>query len=201
MAKSTTEQLKCIRDEIIGLEESPLYSYRTENGYYPVIGQGSHEAEIMCVGEAPGETEAKKGIPFCGAAGRVLDELLSEVGLSREDIYITNLLKDRPPSNRDPRPEEIELYAPFLDRQMYVLRPRVILALGRFSAEYLMKRYGNPDKVTGITKMHGQEYAAAADDFSFTLIPLFHPAAALYDSSKRETLIEDMKHAAQVAKG
>jgi len=193
MAESTTEQLKAIRDEVINLDESPLYSYRVENGYYPVIGQGSHEANIMCVGEAPGENEAKQGIPFCGAAGRVLDEMLEEAGVSRKDIYITNLLKDRPPSNRDPRPEEIEMYAPFLDRQIRAIKPRVILALGRFSAEHLMRRYGEPDKIAGITNMRGQEYAAAADDFSFTLIPLFHPAAALYDSTKRETLVEDVK--------
>lgn len=114
---SITEQMKAIRDEVLALTNSPLYSYRTENKYYPVIGEGNHEAKIMFVGEAPGRNEAKTGRPFCGAAGRVLDSLLEHVGIPRKSVYITNIIKDRPPQNRDPLQGEIEIYGPFLDKR------------------------------------------------------------------------------------
>src|SRR5687768_17220991 len=109
-------ELKRIKDEVLALSTSPLFEYRKSNGYFPVIGEGDHDAKIMFIGEAPGENEAKTGKPFCGRAGKVLDDLLNSVGIDREDVYVTNIVKDRPPKNRDPLPEEIELYAPFLDR-------------------------------------------------------------------------------------
>src|SRR5258708_36791933 len=104
------EQMRAIKDEILTLTESPLYAYRSENNYFPVIGEGSHNASIMFVGEAPGKNEAKTGRPFCGAAGKILDELLAGVNIPRADVYITNIVKDRPPQNRDPLPEEIAAY-------------------------------------------------------------------------------------------
>src|SRR3989344_7238990 len=110
---SKTDLMKAIRDEVLGLTNSPLYIYRTDNKYFPVIGEGSHDAKIMVVGEAPGRNEAKTGRPFCGAAGQILDDLLASINIPRTDVYITNIVKDRPPSNRDPLPSEIELYAPF----------------------------------------------------------------------------------------
>ena len=113
-----TEQLRAIKDAIVNLTESPLYQYRVDNGYYPVIGQGSHYAKIMFIGEAPGKNEAETGRPFCGASGRVLDELLASIDLKREDVYVTNIVKDRPPENRDPQKKEIELYSPFLVQQI-----------------------------------------------------------------------------------
>ena len=125
------DQLKAIRDEAIALKQSPLYEYRTSNRYYPVIGEGSHDANIMFVGEAPGKNEAETGRPFCGAAGKFLTELIEGIGLKREQVYITNVVKDRPPENRDPTPEEIEIYAPFLDRQIDIIQPKVIATLGR----------------------------------------------------------------------
>lgn len=100
-----TDQMCTIRDEIIALTTSPLYEYRTSNKYFPVIGEGSHDAKIMFVGEAPGKTEAQTARPFCGAAGKFLDVMLGSIGLRREDVYITNLVKDRPPENRDPTPQ------------------------------------------------------------------------------------------------
>ncbi|MEL6151586.1 MAG: uracil-DNA glycosylase, partial [Chloroflexota bacterium] len=126
MTSKKTEQMKAIRDAIVNLTDSPLYEYRTENGYYPVIGQGAHDAKIVFIGEAPGENEAKTGRPFCGASGRVLDELLASVGIDRETVYVTNIVKDRPPKNRDPRKDEIALYAPFLDQQIDIIQPEVI---------------------------------------------------------------------------
>ena len=97
-----TEELRKIKDEIINAKNSPLYGYRIKNKYFPVIGEGSHNAKIMFIGEAPGKNEAETGRPFCGAAGHVLDELLESIGLNRKEVYITNILKDRPPENRDP---------------------------------------------------------------------------------------------------
>src|SRR6185369_9841504 len=99
---SKSDQMKEIKDEVVELKNSPLYAYRTENKYFPVIGEGSHDANIMFVGEAPGKNEAMTGKPFCGASGRVLTEMVESVGLKREDVYITNVVKDRPPENRDP---------------------------------------------------------------------------------------------------
>ena len=138
-----TDQLRDIRDEVLRLKTSPLYRERVKNKVFPVIGEGSHDAAIMFVGEAPGKNEAEQGRPFCGAAGRVLDELLASVDIPRKEVYITNIVKDRPPNNRDPLPPEIELYAPFLDQQIEVIKPRVIATLGRFSMAYIMDRYGD----------------------------------------------------------
>src|SRR5258705_1038720 len=105
--------MKDIKDEVMNWTMSPSYKERTTNKVFPVIGEGSHAAKIMFIGEAPGRNEAKTGRPFCGAAGKILDELLNSVGIKRDDVYITNIVKDRPPFNRDPLPEEIEAYGPF----------------------------------------------------------------------------------------
>lgn len=186
------EAMKRIRDEVLSFSSSPLYAYRTENNYLPVIGEGSHEAHIVFVGEAPGKNEAETGRPFCGASGKVLDELLLSIGLSREQIYITNIVKDRPPANRDPSPEEIALYAPYLDRQLAIIQPRVVVTLGRFSMEYLFNRYGLAEKLLSISKMHGKIFEGKAPYGPITLVPLYHPAVALYNRSSKETLLADM---------
>lgn len=186
---SKTDLLKQIKEEIIALSSSSLYTYRTENKYFPVIGEGSHEAEIMFVGEAPGENEAKTGRPFCGRAGKLLDELLASINLPRENVYITNIVKDRPPKNRDPLPEEIELYAPFLDRQIEIIRPKVVATLGRFSMEYVMRRYRMESQLDTITRLHGK----VIEDKDFKLVPLYHPAAAIYNQHLKSTLLEDFQ--------
>src|SRR3989344_7953985 len=102
--ENRTEQMKKIKNDVVNLKNSPLYSYRVKNKYFPVIGEGSHNAKIMFTGEAPGRNEAETGRPFCGASGRVLDELLQSIGLDRKEVYVTNIVKDRPPDNRDPLP-------------------------------------------------------------------------------------------------
>ena len=188
-----TEQMKKIRDEVIALKESPLYDYRTSNNYYPVIGQGSHDAQIMFVGEAPGKNEAQTGKPFCGAAGKILDELLASIELPREDVYITNIVKDRPQNNRDPLQDEIEIYAPFLDRQIEIIQPKVIATLGRFSMEYIMRKFDLDFELEPISQGHGKEYEAKAQCGTFTIVPLYHPAAAIYNQQLIETLKEDFK--------
>ena len=184
-----SEELRKIKDEVLALSASPLYQYRVENKYFPVIGEGSHEASIMFVGEAPGENEAKTGRPFCGRAGKVLDMLLESIGVERKDVYVTNIVKDRPPGNRDPFPEEISIYAPFLDRQIDIIKPKVVATLGRFSMVYVMNRYGLEFELDSISKLHGKSFQTS----NFKLVPLYHPAAAIYNQHLLDTLKEDFK--------
>jgi DNA polymerase len=193
MTQSKTEELKKIKDEILSLTASPLYAYRTENSYYPVIGEGDHDAAIMFIGEAPGLNEAKTARPFVGAAGKFLGELLLSVGIKREDVYITNIVKDRPPENRDPTPQEIEIYAPFLDRQINTIQPKVLATLGRFSMAYIMQKYGLEDYKKGISKIHGEQFSAKTPYGEIKIIPLYHPAVALYNGGARVTLQKDFE--------
>ncbi|HYC83435.1 MAG TPA: uracil-DNA glycosylase [Candidatus Paceibacterota bacterium] len=188
-----TEALRVIRDEILALADSPLYEYRVKNKYFPVVGEGDHFAKIMFIGEAPGRNEAKTGRPFCGAAGKVLDELLAGANIDRKDAYITNIVKDRPPLNRDPLPEEIEAYGPFLDRQINIIQPAVIATLGRYAMQYVMTKFGLAAQLDVISKMHGKSFQAEAQYGPVKIVPLYHPAVAVYDASKKPVLIEDFK--------
>ena len=190
MPSQKTEKLKKIKEEVIELKESPLYNYRKDNEYFPVIGEGDHDADLMLIGEAPGENEAKTGRPFCGRAGQILNEMFEEVGINREDTYITNIVKDRPPENRDPTPNEITLYGPFLDRQIKIIEPKIIATLGRFSANYVLKKFSFGNNFS-ISKINGDVFKR--EDLSFKIIPLFHPAATIYTRSRRDDLVEDFK--------
>jgi len=190
------EAMKQIRDEIMELKESPLYIERVENGYFPVIGAGSHDADVMFIGEAPGKNEAKTGRPFCGASGRILDELLAHIKLKRDDIYITNIVKDRPTSNRDPKPEEIALYSPFLDRQIEIIKPKVIVTLGRFSMEYILKKFNLENELDIISKIHGKVFKTKTDFGSLHIIPLYHPAVAIYSRTQLPQLKQDFEQLA-----
>ncbi|MFZ2522532.1 MAG: uracil-DNA glycosylase [Minisyncoccia bacterium] len=187
------EKMKEIRDEVLHLKDSPLYQYRIDNKFFPVVGEGSHVAHIMFVGEAPGKNEAETARPFCGRSGKILDEMLESIKLNRSDVYITNIVKDRPPENRDPSEEEIKIYAPFLDRQIDIIRPQVIATLGRFSMKYIMEKFGLNDKVGQISDLHGKEFPATSSYGPVSIIPLYHPAVALYDGSNKQTLLNDFK--------
>ena len=162
MEESRTELLRQIKNEVINLKESSLYKFRIENKVFPVIGEGSHEAEIMFIGEAPGKNEAATGRPFCGAAGRVLTELIESIGLNRKEVYITNIVKDRPPDNRDPLPEEIRIYSPFLDRQIDIIQPKIIATLGRYSMAYVMEKFSLQNELKSISQIHGKVFDAKA---------------------------------------
>ena len=171
--------MAAIRNEIDHLTESPLYEYRTANGYQPVIGAGSLDAAIVFIGEAPGKQEASSGKPFVGASGRILDELLESIGLSREEVYITNVVKDRPPNNRDPRPAEIALYSPFLVRQLAIIQPRIIAPLGRFAMDFALNLFHLPQAGGKISQLHGQPIPARTSYGEIKIIPLYH-LAVLY---------------------
>lgn len=187
------EEMKKIRDEIINLTGSPLYEYRVQNKYFPVIGEGSHEAQIMFIGEAPGKKEAETARPFCGASGRLLDQMITSIGLERKNVYITNIVKDRPPENRDPTPSEIKLYTPFLERQINIIQPKVIATLGRFAMDYIFKLLNLESDLGSISSMHGKEFTATAPYGTVNIVPLYHPAVALYNGSNKGVLLEDFK--------
>jgi uracil-DNA glycosylase family 4 len=138
----------------------------------------------MAIGEAPGEREDREGRPFVGQAGQLLTQLLEEVGLSRQDIFITNVIKSRPPGNRDPLPAEVQACAPYLDEQIAVIQPQVILLLGRHALQRMV-----PD-APGISRCHGRALRVG----DRTYMPCYHPAAALYQSSLLPTLREDFQH-------
>ncbi|MDB5266348.1 MAG: hypothetical protein JWN89_163 [Parcubacteria group bacterium] len=189
---SNTDELKKIKDEVLDIQ-GDLADLRRKEKYFPVIGEGSHEAKIMFVGEAPGEKEALSGRPFVGRSGQFLNELLEGVGIKREDVYITNIVKDRPPKNRDPKPEEIELYAPFLDRQIEIMKPKVIATLGRFSMQYIMNRYGLSFETSPISALHGKVFETEISGEKVKVVPLYHPAVALYNPGSKDELRTDFK--------
>jgi DNA polymerase len=150
-----------------------------------VFGSGNADADLMFVGEAPGANEDRQGLPFVGQAGKLLDKLLAEIGLGRGDVFVANVLKCRPPGNRDPHPAEIEACQAYLMRQVELIEPRVICTLGNFSTKLLR---GDP---TGITRLHGHEEVRVIGPRAVRLYPLFHPAAALYTPSNVDVLRAD----------
>lgn len=149
-----------------------------------VMGDGNPNADIIFIGEAPGKNEDEQGKPFVGAAGKFLNEMLAAAGMERSDVYITNIVKYRPPGNRDPLPEEKAAFWPYLLRQIAIIDPKVVITLGRHSMEYFL-----PGMKIG--EVHGQPKRINFGDHKIVIMPLFHPAAALYNGSMRSTLIED----------
>lgn len=163
-----------------------------ESAIQLVMGEGNPSADIVFIGEAPGKKEDEQGRPFVGASGRFLNEMLSSAGLVREDVYITNIVKYRPPDNRDPTKAEKAEFWPYLVRQLEIIRPRVIITLGRHSGQAFL-----PEMVMSID--HGTPHVVTFGDHEYTVIPLYHPAAALYNVSLRQTLIDDFISASNMA--
>ncbi len=157
----------------------------------PVPGEGNLNAAVMFIGEAPGYWEDIKGRPFVGAAGKLLEEMLSKVGLSRSDVYIANVLKCRPPNNRDPRPSEIQTCTPYLDRQIKIIEPKLIVTLGRHSTSHVLPKAGID--AGGITRLRGRVYEVELLGLKVSVIPAYHPAAALYNPKYRDALEEDFQ--------
>jgi uracil-DNA glycosylase len=187
------KELKRVKEEVLNCKKCSLYKERIENRFYPVIGEGNHQAKIMFVGEAPGLQEAKTGKPFCGTAGKILDELLESVNIKREEVYITNILKDRPPGNRDPQPEEIKSCTPYLERQIEMIKPEIICPLGRHSMSFLMEKFGLEDQIEGISKIHGRLFRTKNLSRDIAIIPFYHPAVAAYNPNMMKILKEDFK--------
>jgi DNA polymerase len=148
-----------------------------------VPGDGNPDADILFIGEAPGQKEDELGVPFVGAAGKLLNELLGTIGMNREDIFIANVIKHRPPGNRDPLPEEIAVYAPWLAKQIEIINPKIIITLGRFSMDFVL------GSGFSISKIHGEPKRKNGR----VIVPLYHPAAALYSGNLRPTLFADFQ--------
>jgi DNA polymerase len=149
-----------------------------------VMGEGSVDSDIMFIGEAPGKKEDETGLPFVGAAGKFLDQMLVAAGMERKDVFVTSIVKYRPPNNRDPSPAEKAAFLPYLLRQIAIIKPKVIAPLGRHGMEFFLPG-------VKIGQIHGQPQHITLDGRDVVIMPLFHPAAALYNGSLRQTLIDD----------
>lgn len=186
---STQSELDEVKQRIISDMVCPLKDAATNI----VFGKGNPDADILFIGEAPGEKEDLQGIPFVGSAGRELDKLLSAIGLSLDDIYIANILKYRPPNNRDPTPEEIERHTPYLIEQIKIIKPKIIATLGNYSTKFVLAKFSveGMKSIPGISTLHGQPKDMTIDGLIFKVIPLYHPAAMLYKPPLRQVLNED----------
>lgn len=156
-----------------------------------VPGEGNPDSNVIFVGEGPGHWEDVKGRPFVGAAGKLLDEMLLKADLSRGQVYITNIVKCRPPGNRDPRPDEAEVCTPYLDRQLEIIKPKFIVTLGRHSTFHILSKLGY--ETSGITRVRGKTFEASLWGSKVHIIPTFHPAAALYDVKLKDYLAKDFQ--------
>lgn len=177
MSKESIERLGALRAEALACTACRLSEGRTQ----VVFGDGDPEADVVFVGEAPGQREDEQGVPFVGRSGQLLDQLLGEIGLERSDAYIANVVKCRPPNNRDPRPDEIAACKAYLSEQLQLIDPKVVVTLGNFSSKLLLKTE------TGITRVRGTAY----EWWGRHLVPTFHPAAALRGSAQ---VLEDMRY-------
>jgi uracil-DNA glycosylase len=176
------DALKAVFHEAKGCTRCPQLA---QTRHTVVFGAGNADADLMFVGEAPGRHEDEQGLPFVGQAGKLLDQLLGEIGLARDEVFIANVLKCRPPGNRDPHPVEIERCQVYLMRQVELIEPVVICTLGNFATKLLR------EDPTGITRLHGREEVRVVGTRAVRLVPLFHPAAALYTPSNVEVLRQD----------
>lgn len=178
---SKQQQLDEIRKRILDNNICPELAATATN---LVMGDGNIDAEIVFIGEAPGKNEDEQGLPFVGAAGKFLNEMLAAANMTRSDVYITNIVKYRPPNNRDPLPEEKTEFWPYLLKQLQIIQPKVVITLGRHSMEYFLPGMK-------ISAIHGEPKRIKFGNEHLVVIPLFHPAAALYNGSLRQTLIDD----------
>lgn len=174
-------QLNALAQEII---DSGICPELAEQAIQLVMGSGRPDADIVFIGEAPGKKEDEQGVPFIGAAGKFLDQMLAAAEMDRSDVYITNIVKYRPPNNRDPKQDEKAAFWPYLVRQLVIIQPTVVITLGRHSMEYFLPG-------AKIAEVHGVPQTIELEGRTVTIMPLYHPAAALYNGSLRQTLVDD----------
>jgi len=178
------KELKKLEKEVLVCKKCVLCKKRIN----PVIGQGSFKAKIMFVGEAPGAKEDATGVPFCGRSGKFLDELLKSAKIDREKVYICNIIKCRPPLNRDPEEKEIKACSQYIKKQVEIISPKVICPLGRYSMAFIMEMFGFIDDIDVISKVHGKVFKGKN-----TVIPFYHPAVAIYNPNMKDVLKKDFK--------
>lgn len=186
------EYLEQVGKRVMACQRCDLYKTRNN----PVFGEGSKTARIMFIGEAPGFNEDKQGRPFVGRAGKILDELLASIDLKREDVYIANILKCRPPNNRNPERHEIESCSEYLDAQIETISPKVLVPLGNFAFQYLCQKYGL--KAEKISIVHGKMLKKTTLFGTIFIVPMYHPAVATYNPTKKTVLLEDMRVLLQI---
>lgn len=186
MTQTKQQQLDDLKAKILADKVCPELAKTATN---LVFGDGNADAEIVFIGEAPGKNEDLQGKPFVGAAGKFLNEMLETIGLERKDVYITNIVKYRPPNNRDPLPDEKTTFLPYLQAQLEIIQPKLVVTLGRHSLNCFL-----PD--LQISKCHGQPKRYKG----LVYLPLFHPAAALYNSAMRQTLLDDFAKIPEILK-
>ena len=181
-----------LKNKVNHCKKCPLY--RTKIHY--VFGSGSIKASIMFIGEAPGANEDRIGTPFVGRAGKILDELLNSINLKREEIYIANILKCRPPQNRNPSIEEIAACIDYLNNQIDIIKPNVLVPLGSFASKYILQKYDIP--FHSISEVHGKIFQKNTIFGTLSIIPMFHPAVATYNPQKKNILLKDMKKLSEI---
>jgi len=179
------KELKKLKKQVIYCRKCPLYKERKK----AVFGIGNISSKILLIGQSPGKEEDKVGIPFVGRAGKLLFELLNSAKIKNKEVFITNLVKCHPLNNRDPKAIEINTCQNYLDKQINLIKPKVIIALGRLSSKYLFKKFNIP--FTCITKLHGKIFNVFYDKKKIKIIPMYHPAFALYKKKNKKTLEKD----------
>jgi uracil-DNA glycosylase len=184
---SVKEKMDNLARKIENCQKCPLYKSATQ----AVPGGPNPDTDIVFIGEAPGHWEDQKGIPFCGRSGQLLNKLLARISLKRKDVFIGNILKHRPPNNRDPQPEEITACTPWLKEQLLIIKPKIVITLGRFALNYFI-----PDVY--ISKVHGQPKNILWQDLNLLLYPLYHPAAGLRNGTVKQDLIDDFLRIPQI---
>lgn len=182
-------ELESIKEKILKDLKCPL----KDNAKNLVFGKGNPDSQILFIGEAPGEKEDEQGIPFVGSAGKELDKLLRAINLTLDDVYIANILKYRPPNNRDPTIEEIYRHTPYLIEQIEVIKPKIICTLGNYSTKFVLASFdiSKMNKIDGITKLHGTINKILIHNQEFIVVPLYHPAAMLYNPRLRQIMQQD----------
>jgi DNA polymerase len=180
---SKIELIDKIKNKALNCKECDLFKTRNK----PVFGEGILDSNILFIGEAPGKNEDISGKPFVGRAGKILDELLDNIGLNRDKVYISNIVKCRPPKNRNPFKKEIVICSRFIDQQIRIIKPKVIVPLGRIAISYIFNKYDL--RFEKINKIHGKIHSIN----SLKIIPIYHPAAVIYNNNLKDTLKEDFK--------
>lgn len=184
-----TTKLRRLEKQIVSDLSCPLKDAATNL----VFGKGNPDADILILGEAPGKNEDEQGLPFVGRTGQELDALLQSIGLALSDVYVCNILKYRPPRNRNPTVKEIDAHTPFLVEQIKIVKPKIILTLGNFATRFVLNNFSSKGMSTmkGISEIHGKEQVVFFQDVKLLVFPMFHPSAMLYNNKLRKTLEKD----------
>ena len=190
------QKLDKLEKDLQNLKVGELYQLRKEENYKPVMGEGDPTANVMLVGEAPGQTEAETGRPFVGRGGQLLTKILESLNISRESVYITNIVKDRPPGNRKPTKEEIEKYKPILEKEIEIVEPEIIVTLGKTATDFFFENYKG-EKVKRLGDIRGQtfqlEISPPTGRLKFKILPTYHPAYGLRNPPSQKTIKNDLE--------